>query len=255
MNDSTRYALMIFKATLENNRINASVNEDLYENYKFDSNVSNDVEEIMEMFDIDMYDNPSEGLFITPGINNKIFGYSNEELRKALSLKNNTELSISFFIMYCILTRFYKESSLIASSEFITQNQLIEDVDNKIKAIKTMLEGVQPTDNTGDMTSFTKLVEEWERISYVNMKSKSENVAKDTISKTKTGYANKILQFFCDNNLLFHNAVQNIYLVKPKMAIIVGYYFDEYKTRNAIVEYLESLTATDEEYDTIDNIS
>ena len=85
--------------------------------------------------------------------------------------------------------------------------------------------------------------------------SKYSTIAKDAVSKTKIGYVNKVLQFFCDNNLLFHNEVQNIYLVKPKMAIIVGYYFDEYKTRNAIVEYLESLTATDEEYDTIDNIS
>lgn len=241
MNDSTRYALMIFKNTLENKRINSSINEDLYENYKFDSNVSNDVEEIMEMFDIDMYDNPSEGLFITPGVSNNIFGYSNEELRKALSVKNNTELSICFFIMYCILTKFYKESSFIASSEFITQDQLIEDVDNKINAVKTMLEGIESTEDDEGKISFIKLVETWETISYLNIKSKSSNISKDSISKTKIGYANKSLKFFCDNNLLFYNEVQNIYLVKPKMATIVGYYFDEYKTRNEIVEYLESL--------------
>lgn len=256
MNDSTRYALAIFKATLENERINSSVNEELYENYKFDSNVSNDVEEIMEMFNIDMYDNPSEGIFISPGVNNKIFGYSNDELKKALSIKNNTELSICFFIMYCILTRFYKESSFIASSEFITREQLIEDVDNKINAVKTMLEGIEEEEieEESEIVSFFKLVEAWETISHVNIKSKAANVSRDSISKTKIGFANKSLRFFCDNNLLFHNEVQDIFLVKPKMATIVSYYFDEYKTRSEIVNYLESLSEQNSEGNNSDAI-
>lgn len=256
MNDSTRYALAIFKATLENERINSSVNEDLYENYKFDSNVSNDVEEIMEMFNIDMYDNPSEGIFISPGVNNKIFGYSNDELKKALSIKNNTELSICFFIMYCILTRFYKESSFIASSEFITREQLIEDVDNKINAVKTMLEGIEEeeVEEESEIVSFFKLVEAWETISHVNIKSKAANVSRDSVSKTKIGFANKSLRFFCDNNLLFHNEVQDIFLVKPKMATIVSYYFDEYKTRSEIVNYLESLSEQNSEGNNSDAI-
>ncbi|MGV8983553.1 DUF6063 family protein [Clostridium sp.] len=249
MNNTTKIALTIFKKSLENERINSTNNEELYESYKYDTNVSNEVEEMLEIFNMDIYDNSNDGLLITTGVNNSVFGYSNEEFRKALSIKNNTELSICFFLMYCILTRFYKESSLIPTAELITQKQLLEDADNKVLIIKTMLEQREKEDVSRNRdeedTSFAKLVKFWTDMSHNNIVSKAKDTSKDEKSSVKVSYANKTLKFFCANNLLTYNEIQNIYMVRPKLSTLVGYYYDEHKNRNEIVEYLESLKCED----------
>lgn len=245
MNNQTKLALTIFKKTLESEAINSIKNQDLYDEYRYDSNVSNEVDEILEIFNMDIYDNPNEGLFLTSGVNNPIFGYSNEDLKRELSVKNNKELSVCLYLMYCILTKFYKESSLIPTAEFITSSQLIDDADTKVAAIKTMLE--QRESDEGNLkdddaeSSFEKLVDTWEYISLLNIKSKAKDISKDNRSETKIAFANKALKFFVKNNLLVYSEVQDIYMLTTKLSTLVGYYYDVHKNRNEITEYLDSL--------------
>lgn len=245
MDNNTKIALTIFKKCLQNERINSNLNEDIYEAYRYDTNISNDVEEMLEIFNMEIFESQNDGLFITPGVNNNLFGFSNEDLRKALSIKNNTELSVCFFMMYCILTRFYKESSFIPSAEFITQIQLIDDAESKVRIIKNMLSQRDKEDSSiekdTEETSFLRLVKFWDEISYSNIKSKAKDVNKDEKSDAKIAYANRVLKFFCANDLLMYNEIQNFYVARPKLATIVGYYYDEFRNRSEIVEYLESL--------------
>lgn len=245
MNNQTKIALTIFKKTLENDTINSNVNQELYDEYRYDSNISNEVDEILEVFNMEIYDNPNEGLFLTSGVNNSIFGYSNEDLRKELKVKTNKELSVCLYLMYCILSKFYKESSLIPTAEFITSSQLIEDADTKMLAIKTMLEQREEDEEQAKddnfESSFKKLVDTWDDISLVNIKSKAKDISKDERSETKIAFANKTLKFFSDNNLLAYSEIQDIYMITSKLSTLVGYYYDTHKNRNEITEYLDSL--------------
>lgn len=241
MNESTRKSLEILKKTLQNERISAFKNDTLFEEYRTNSEVQSDMEEICEIFNLHIYDYSGEGLFISPGVDNSTFGFSNAELKKALKADNDKELSLSLFIMYSIFSFIYKESTTMKGRDFITYQDAMECCEKKIQLIENHVENLQDDDEDIDI-SFTTLVKSWREKSDINLKSKAQNPTNDFTSQSKTAYVNRVLRFFCDNNLLCRDEHQNVYVVQPRLCAIVGYYYDEVTNRNAITEYLESVT-------------
>lgn len=243
MNESTKVALNIFKKVLNNERINPLTNSDLYDEYRFNADIQNDVSEILEIFDIDIYEHGDKGLFITPGVDNSMFGFSKSELKKELKSSNDTELGIHLFIMYCVLTKFYRESSLIKTVDFITAEQVLKSCEEKILIVKSALDK-EANLNIESEASFKKLVTEWDSKTVLNLKSKAQTPEDDTTSQSKTAYINRVLRFMCDNDLLHKDEVQRIYMIQPKMEVIVGYYFEENNVKGKIIEYIESVEET-----------
>lgn len=241
MNESTKTALEILKRTLQNERISAFKNDNLFDDYRTNSEVQNDMEEICKIFDLNIYDYSGEGLFISPGVDNSTFGFSNAELKKALKADNDKELSLSLFIMYSIFSFIYKESTTMKGRDFIDYQNAMECCEKKIQLIESHIEDLQNNEEDVDV-SFVTLVKSWREKSDINLKSKSQDPTNDVTSQSKTAYVNRVLRFFCENNLLCKDEHQNVYVVQPRLCAIVGYYYDEVANRNAITEFLESVT-------------
>ena len=71
----------------------------------------------------------NNGLYVSAGDNNRVFGYSNEELRNVLGLRVNKELYLAYFIIYNIITEFYSDTMSSTYAEFIRLEDIIKNVD------------------------------------------------------------------------------------------------------------------------------
>ena len=50
-------------------------------------------------------------LYVTAGDENRVFGYTNDELKKAIGLRLNRELFLAYLIIYDVMTLFYETTS------------------------------------------------------------------------------------------------------------------------------------------------
>ena len=77
-------------------------------------------------------------IYLTPGIDNWFLGYSNQQLRDKMKLRNNSELYLAYFVILCLLAEFYnsKDQSM-ASRQFLGLEELEETVTEQIDQISS----------------------------------------------------------------------------------------------------------------------
>jgi hypothetical protein len=109
-------------------------NASLYQEYQNNSEVYDMVQLVLKKMNINIFEY-NYGLYISPGENNKTFGYTNEELKKAIGVKLNRELYLCYFIIYNIITRFYNDSANYTYVEYVKQEDIIGSVDSTLAGI------------------------------------------------------------------------------------------------------------------------
>ena len=85
-------------------------NAALYQEYNNNAEVYDIVHMSLKKLNLNIYEY-NNGLYVSAGDNNRVFGYSNEELRNVLGLRVNKELYLAYFIIYNIITEFYSNST------------------------------------------------------------------------------------------------------------------------------------------------
>ena len=96
-------ALELFKTLLTKQEISREDDRELYEDYLYNSEVEEILNLMAERLELDIY-SYNEKVFLTPGVNNKLFGYTHEDLRKALPyVTRNSELYMAYFIILVIM--------------------------------------------------------------------------------------------------------------------------------------------------------
>ena len=65
---------------------------------------------------------------MTAGTGNKVFGYTNDDLKRSLGLRLNKELYLVFFIVYEMLLQFYKTSDTYQVKDYVRVDEIIEAV-------------------------------------------------------------------------------------------------------------------------------
>ena len=88
-------------------------NAALYQEYNNNGEVYDIVHMSLKKMNIHMYEY-ANGLYVSAGENNRAFGYSNEELRREIGIRNNRELYLAYFVIYNVLTFFYQSSDSTA---------------------------------------------------------------------------------------------------------------------------------------------
>ena len=92
-------ALRITNLLLQNKPIGIISEYDLYTLYISDMTVQELVYTILESYGVTLIEY-KKSLYVSPGIDNVLFGYKNEELRNMMNLETNKELYLCYFIMY-----------------------------------------------------------------------------------------------------------------------------------------------------------
>jgi len=218
-------ALDIFAKLMMGESVGATgANAKLYEEYSHNAEVYDIFCEMLKRFDIKLYEY-NDTLFISGGPSNKVFGYTNEELRKMMGLRTNKELFLCYFIIYNIVAAFYKENT-VAAADYLRIEDVIRQVDNSFASLIDKEEGIvmeQAAENT-----FKALALMWDELVAATADEKMSRAAKNS----KLGYV-KIVMNFLEEQTLITVSGDRYYATDRLKAMAANYYEDN---RSAIYE-------------------
>lgn len=215
-------ALLIVSALICGEEIGREVkkNISLYEIYESNSEVYEMVHKILKSLNINLYEY-KENLYITAGEKNRVFGYSNEELKKTLGIRLNKELYLCYFIIYNIMTKFYHDTSADTFAEYIMIDETIRLVDESLVNVIKKLEE-SPFEETNE-ESFRALAVLWEDLPIMSKEDSTMRAARNS----KVGYVKIVFNFLVSQELFLEN--NDRYYPKNRMRALIENYFEEYQ--------------------------
>ena len=223
-NRNLEKALDIVSALLMGETVGATgANAPLYQEYSHNSEVYDILMQIFKKMDIHLYEY-NNSLFISPGNNNKVFGYTNEELKRLMGLRLNKELFMVYFVIYNILTEFYKDSANSTYLEYIRIEDVIRTTDAALSGLIDHSKGIVMEE--AEEESFKALALLWDELPVVSVDDKNgQRAAKNS----KSGYAKITFNFLVSQNLFTESKER--YFPTDRFRAIAENYFENNRGR------------------------
>ncbi len=212
-------------------------NGSLYDDYYGNAEVYEIVGIMLKKLNLNIYEY-KESLFLSAGEGNRIFGYTNEDLKRSMGLRYNRELYLCYFIMYEILLSFYSDSASYQFKEYIK----IEDVMAEVtKALSVFTKEIAIYDlNDENQESFQAVALLWDELPA----STGENQEDIKASRaSKASFVKLTFNFLVNENLFLE--VSKRYYPTERFQAIVEHYFEEY--RGQIYDSLSNMKFETEE--------
>lgn len=218
-------AMEVFKALLVGEEISMETakNADLYEAYTGNAQVNDIVEHMLKTMNLKLYDY-NYSLFLSAGSSNRIFGYSNEELKRSMGLRLNKELYLCYYLVFHIMTYFYSDSATYTFAEYVKISDVIDLVDrnlaNSIQNINLLVR------NELEESSFETLSITWDELPVMS----SEDTQGVRAGRgSKAGYVKNVFNFLISQNLMVE--AQERYYPTNRFHAMVKNYFEEEQGR------------------------
>lgn len=221
-NKSLDKALDIVSALITGDEVSRNKNASLYNEYSSNGEVYDTVNSVLKKLNINIYEY-NYSLYITAGDNNRVFGYTNEELKKELGIKLNKELYLCYFVMYNIISVFYPDAANHTYVEYIRIEDVIESVNSSLAGVISSLK-VLSLDEVEE-NSFKEIALIWEDMPI----SGGEDVTLRASRGSKAGIVKLVFNFFVSQNLLIET--EGRYYPKEKFKALVENYYDSEKSR------------------------
>ncbi len=223
MNDKNfNLAMEVFQALLigEEISMDSGKNADLYEAYTGNAQVNDMVDHMLNTLNLKLYDY-NYSLFVSAGTNNRVFGYSNEELKRSMGLRLNRELYLTYYIIFSIMTCFYSDSATYTFTEYIKINDVIEAVE---RSLRSSIQNINLlVRNELEETSFETLAITWDELPVMSNED-AQGIRAGRGSKA--GYVKLVFNFLISQNL-FVEAQERYYPTIRFHAIIKNYFEQE----------------------------
>lgn len=210
-------------------------NAALYQEYNTNAEVYDIVQMTLKKMNLYVYEYRNK-LFISPGENNSVFGYSNEELRKEIGVKVNKELYLCYFIIYNTITEFYTDSNSFSYAEFARIEDVIKNVDVSITGILDKSKGLIMDEI--EENSFKQIALLWDGLPVTSME---DTTGMRAARNSKTGYVKLVFNYLVRQELFVE--AQTRYYPTDRFRALVENYFDEFRGRLA-----EIMNAKEEEH-------
>ncbi|MBX4260996.1 DUF6063 family protein [Clostridium estertheticum] len=217
-------ALELFAKLITGENVSSSENTDLYEEYNSNMEMYNIFANMIEKLNLTLYQYKG-ALFITAGEKNKVFGYTNEELRKMLGLKVNKELYMCYFIIYNIITLFYKDSSSYTLQEYIKSEDVLRSVDGSLSSIISKMDVI--VKNELEENSFSAIALLWDELPLTHSTDLSVNAR--AYKSSKLGYIKIVFNFLKEQNLFIE--VEERYYASVRFKALIENYFEDFRGR------------------------
>lgn len=197
-------------------------NANLYEEFALGTEVYDYVMTIFHKLNIDLYEY-NNALYISAGDNNKVFGYTNEELKREIGVRLNRELYLCYFIIYQMISIFYKDAKNRTYAEYIKSESVISAVDQGLFGIVKKLRELSLEEV--EENSFKEIAMVWEDMPLVQ----SEDVAARASRGSKTGFVKLVFNFMVSQGLLME--AEGRYYPKEKLKALIENYYDAHRGR------------------------
>lgn len=91
-------AMEIFACLITGETVGRENHRDLYEAYSSQAEVYDILDAVLKKSNLRLYEYHNT-LYVTAGDENRVFGYTNDELKKAIGLRLNRELFLAYLII------------------------------------------------------------------------------------------------------------------------------------------------------------
>ena len=195
---------------------------ELYEEYTTNCQIYDITNSICKKLNISVYEYENS-IFASAGENNRVFGYSNDELKKEIGVRLNKELFVCYFIIYNVITWFYNDTDNQTFNEYVKIEDIIKTVDAALSGVVNELSVV--TLNEIEENSFKVIALLWEDLPVVTNEETSARAARGS----KYGFTKMTMNFLIKQDLMVEN--EGRYYPKKRFHALVRNYFEEYKGR------------------------
>ncbi|MBD5095904.1 MAG: hypothetical protein HDT40_02680 [Lachnospiraceae bacterium] len=206
----------------EISRSNADTRE-LYEEYYGNQAVYDITNRLMKKLNLNVYEY-EDSIYITAGDGNRIFGYTNDDMKRLLGLRVNKELYMAYFIMYNALLSFYQDSASYQVKEYVKLSDMLEQVSSYLSRITSDLSVYSMNELEED--SFKTIALLWDELPAVTSDDKDKNRASRA---SRIGYIKLTFNFLVAQKLFVE--VEDRYYPTKRFKAIAENYFEEYKGR------------------------
>lgn len=193
----------------------------LYQEYSTNSEVYDIVHRVAKSLNLIIYEY-NNSLFASAGEQNRIFGYTNEELRRQLGVKLNKELYLSYFVMYNTLTLFYNSSRSYTYTEFVCVEDVVKAVDVEFEGVFDKSRGIILDEI--EENSIKQIALCWDELPAATTQ---DAVGARAARNSKVGFVKMIFNFMVSQNLLAEGAGR--YYPTDRLKALMENYFEEYK--------------------------
>ena len=201
----------------------SGANRTLYEEYTGNPEVYEIVNMITGRLNLQLYEY-NNSLFLTAGDGNRVFGYSNEELKRLMGLRYNKELYLIYFIMYQVLLSFYTDTGSYQFVECVSLSEVLERVTKHLKKITAEL-SVLVQDEVEE-NSFKAIALLWDELPLTNVE---ESDVIRAARNSRMGMTKLALNFMVGQKLLIE--AQERYYSTDRLRALSENYFEEYRGR------------------------
>ncbi|MBD5158351.1 MAG: hypothetical protein HDT13_12060 [Butyrivibrio sp.] len=189
----------------------------LYEEYSHNPEVYDILMQILGKLDISLYEY-NNSLFISPGSTNRVFGFSNEELKRIMGLRLNRELFLVYFIIYNIITGFYKDSAGSTYLEYLRIEDVIRSVGASLTGMIDYSAGIVMEEAESD--SFKAIALLWDELPDVSADDRNEVRA---ARNSRSGYVKLTFNFLTEQKL-FTESEERYYPTDRFRAVAENYF-------------------------------
>lgn len=192
----------------------------LYDDYYGNAEIYEIVMTMLDKLNLNIYEY-KESLFVCSGEGNRIFGYTNEELKKLMGLRLNRELYLCYFIMYEVLLMFYSDSASYQFKEYVKLEDVIEDVTKALSVFSKDIAVYDMEEQTQD--SFQAVALTWDELPTVTGEQDEIRASK----ASKAGITKVTFNFLVEQNLFIE--MNRRYYPTDRFKAIVEHYFEDYR--------------------------
>lgn len=227
----------IFNALLEGQDVGQVKNRDLYERYRYNPDIEEMVQYIAGKMGMELY-NYNEKLFLSPGTGNRLFGYSNDDLKRKIPyITRNDELFLGYFIIMTFITMFYKESGIDTPINYIRFSNLVEEVTNRFEALINM-EDVEAVSheyqfNFADICKVWMVLPDAREDAQLGVQQRGKN--------DKISFVRNICYFLQEEDLVVLDNDRNLVFPTDRFKAIIYFYYEDRDNKNDILTFVNEL--------------
>ncbi|NPV26740.1 MAG: hypothetical protein HPY81_04595 [Firmicutes bacterium] len=214
-------AIKIFLELVRRGQLNADDELELVQAYKNDVEVQTLLTEVLEpLADVQILET-LDRLYLSPGPDNRFFGYTNEQLRQRLKLYDNKELYLAYFVIMCLLAMFYGSDSLEEVTRYyVTVEDLEQFVTSKLANLR-QTENIKQIEAEVEYNLLTS-AELWQDMPEYDTEIKYLR----RTTKNRISFILRVCAFLQEEGLVVVQGEREIYLQDKTEQMVRKYYAD-----------------------------
>lgn len=214
-------AMEIYGRLIIGEEVSKTVNSDLYDSYAGNTEVYDILDTVLKKSNLKLYEY-GDALYVCAGAGNKVFGFTNDDLKREIGLRLNKELFLAYYMIFETVILFYENSGDVSVREYVKVSDVIEAVTAGLLGVMKKI-GTEAM-NEVEETSFKTIALLWDELP---MTAQNEDMSTLKAARgSKIGLTKLVFNFLKAQNL-FYESGDKYYATGRFRAMVQNYYEDE----------------------------